>query len=52
MTKTNRVNDEKLLNEMFVTLEYSDGWDDFIQNLSDDCYNRLVRAIYDFEQGD
>ena len=44
-TKINRVNEEKLLNEMFVLLEYSDNFYEFVHNLSDDAYNELAKQI-------
>ena len=41
MTKKNRVNEEKILNEMFVLLEYSDSFYDFIGNLSKEAFEEL-----------
>lgn len=44
MTK-NRVNEEKLLNEMFVLLEYSDNFYEFVANLSKEAYEELRHAL-------
>ena len=51
-TKITRVNEEKLLNEMFVTLEYADTFYEFVSNLSPEAYKQLelvmkLRAIKD-----
>lgn len=48
--KTNRVNEEKLLNEMFIILEYSDSFEEFIKNLSSECYDRLITTISKVER--
>lgn len=40
-----RVNEEKLLNEMFVTLEYSDSFYEFISNLSEEAFLELTKQI-------
>lgn len=45
MTKSNRVNEEKLLNEMFVLLEYSDNFYEFVSNLSKEAYEVLRNAL-------
>lgn len=39
------VNQEKLLNEMFVTLEYSDTFYEFVGNLSQEAYEELRNAL-------
>lgn len=44
MTK-NRVNEEKLLNEMFVLLEYSDNFYEFVMGLSKEAYEELKTTI-------
>ena len=44
-TKINRVNEEKLLNEMFVTLEYSDTFYEFISNISKEAFEQLKLSI-------
>ena len=44
------VNSEKLLNEMFVLLEYSDSFEEFIKNMSTDCYDALITAISKVER--
>jgi hypothetical protein len=44
-TKINRVNEEKLLNEMFVTLEYADTFYEFVGNLSKEAYEQLKLSI-------
>lgn len=43
------VNDEKLLNEMFVALEYSDTFKEFVETLSEEARSRLQWAL---EEGD
>lgn len=43
--KQSRVNEEKLLNEMFVTLEYSDSFAEFVYNLSKEAKIELVKAL-------
>jgi hypothetical protein len=40
-----RVNEEKLLNEMFVLLEYSDNFYEFVSNLSKDAFEELRNAL-------
>lgn len=45
MTK-NRVNEEKLLNEIFVTLEYSDSFKEFVNNLSEEARDALHMALH------
>jgi hypothetical protein len=40
-----RVNEEKMLNDMFVLLEYSDSFADFIQNLDSATRNQLWDAL-------
>ena len=40
-----RVNEEKLLNEIFVTLEYSDSFKEFCENLSDEAFYSLLAAM-------
>lgn len=42
---TTKVNEEKLLNEMFVLLEYSDTFYDFVGGLSDDAYAELTKQM-------
>jgi len=42
---TNRVNEEKLLNEMFILLEYSDSFHEFVGGLSTSAYEQLTKAI-------
>lgn len=41
-----RVNEEKLLNEIFVTLEYSDSFEEFVKNLSDEARHELHMALH------
>ena len=41
----NKVNEEKLLNEMFVLLEYSDTFKEFVKNLSQDAFDALKEAM-------
>lgn len=45
MTKNNRVNEEYLLNEMFVTLEYSDNFYEFVSSLSKEAFEELRNAL-------
>ena len=40
-----RVNEEKLLNEMFILLEYSDSFYDFIMGLSPEAYKEVKNQI-------
>ncbi|HXP53293.1 MAG TPA: hypothetical protein VN922_25355 [Bacteroidia bacterium] len=40
-----RVNEEKLLNEMFVLLEYSDTFYEFVQNLSKEAFEEMKLQI-------
>lgn len=40
-----RVTEEKLLNEMFVLLEYSDNFYEFVANLSKEAYEELRNAL-------
>ena len=42
---SNRVSEEKMLNDMFVLLEYSDSFQQFIDTLSRDAINALLDAI-------
>lgn len=42
---TTKVNEEKLLNEMFVLLEYSDTMYDFVESLSAPAYAELAKQI-------
>jgi hypothetical protein len=44
-TKITRVDEEKLLNEMFVTLEYADTFYEFVTNISKDAYEQLKVAM-------
>lgn len=41
-----RVNEEKLLNEIFVTLEYSDSFKEFCENLSEEAFYTLLAAMH------
>lgn len=41
----NRVNEEKLLNDMFVVLEYSDNFKEFVANISEDARLQLINEI-------
>lgn len=43
--RKSRVNEEKLLNEMFVLLEYSDSFYDFVTGLSTDAFEELKLQI-------
>lgn len=45
MKTKNRVNEEKLLNEMFVLLEYSDSFYEFVMGLSPECYANLKEMV-------
>ena len=40
-----RLNEEKLLNEMFVLLEYSDTFYEFVMNLSPEAYKELANVM-------
>jgi len=40
-----RLNEEKLLNEMFVLLEYSDTFYEFVMNLSSEAYKELANVM-------
>lgn len=40
-----RVNEEKMLNDMFVLLEYSDSFYDFVQGLSKETFEELKLQI-------
>lgn len=41
-----KVNEEKLLNEIFVTLEYSDSFREFVENMSEEAREALHTAIH------
>jgi hypothetical protein len=40
-----RVNTEKLLNDLFVLLEYSDSFEEFVANMSEDARLELFTQI-------
>jgi len=40
-----RINEEKLLNDMFVVLEYSDNFKQFIENIPEDARLELFSEI-------
>jgi len=40
-----RLNEEKLLNEMFVLLEYSDTFYEFVMNLPPEAYKELANVM-------
>jgi hypothetical protein len=40
-----RVNEEKLLNDLFVLLEYSDSFEEFVKNMSEDARLRIFDEI-------
>lgn len=40
-----RVNEEKVLNDMFVLLEYSDTMYEFVMNLSKEAYEQLQHCM-------
>lgn len=40
-----RVSEEKMLNDMFVLLEYSDSFEEFVKNLSEDSRLELFHEI-------
>lgn len=42
---TTKVNEEKLLNEIFVTLEYSDSFKEFCENMSEEAFYTLLAAM-------
>jgi hypothetical protein len=42
---TTRVSEEKMLNEMFVALEYSDNFDEFVKSISEDARLKLFDSI-------
>jgi hypothetical protein len=42
---TTRVSEEKMLNEMFVALEYSDNFEEFVKSISEDARLRLFTEI-------
>lgn len=41
----NRVNEEKLLNDLFVLLEYSDSFEEFVKNMGEEARLQLFSAI-------
>lgn len=43
--KSSRLNEEKLLDEMFVLLEYSNSFKEFIEGLTDDAFKLLQETI-------
>ncbi len=43
--KQPRVNEEKLLNEMFVLLEYSDSFTEFVKNMSEEARLQIFTEI-------
>lgn len=43
--KSNRVNEEKMLNDMFVLLEYSDSFYDFVMHLPKETFEELKNHI-------
>lgn len=45
MTKTKRIDEEKMLNEMFILLEYSDSFYDFVGALSKECFQQLKLQV-------
>lgn len=40
-----RLNEEKMLNDLFVLLEYSDSFEEFIKNMDEDSRLRLFTEI-------
>lgn len=47
MTK-NRVNEEKLLNDLFVLLEYSSSLKEFVEGLSEEQHVALHTALHQY----
>jgi hypothetical protein len=45
--RESRVNEEKMLNDMFIALEYSDSFKEFIESVSDDVVDNLHKVIHD-----
>jgi hypothetical protein len=43
--KINRVNEEKMLNDMFVLLEYSDTFYDFVMSLPEETFKILQHHV-------
>lgn len=41
----NRVSEEKMLNDMFVVLEYSDSFKEFVENISEEMRVQLFDEI-------
>ena len=44
-SQSGRVSEEKQLNDMFVVLEYSDSFKEFIENMDEDTRLRLFTEI-------
>jgi hypothetical protein len=44
-SRKSRVNEEQLLNDMFVTLEYSDSFKEFVESIAEDARLELLNAI-------
>lgn len=45
MAKQSRVNEEKLLNDLFVLLEYSDNIREFVEGMTEDTRLQLFTQI-------
>lgn len=43
--RMNRVNEEKLLNELFVLLEYSDSFEELVKNMAEEVRLELFHEI-------
>lgn len=51
MVKKNRVNEEQQLNDLFVLLEYSDSFEEFVKNMSEDARLRIFDEIKRYYEG-
>lgn len=45
-----RVSEEKMLNDMFVLLEYSDNFKEFVAGLSEAAFHKLHEEIHDYQE--
>lgn len=45
MDKQSRVNEEKLLNDLFVLLEYSDNFKEFVEGMAEETRLQLFTQI-------
>jgi hypothetical protein len=50
MAKQSRVNEEKLLNDLFVLLEYSDNIKEFVEGMNQEMFDRLLDVMTDRAQ--